>query len=100
MLHKIDVELNLDEDKIVKDATNQVTAEVAKKLKTEVFATTYAWGGSGRTGLSNAAKDIVKEWLDENKEQLYELIAKRVATSMIRSGKFRDLVGKDGGGND
>lgn len=99
MLHKIDVELNLDEDKIIKDATNQVTAEVAKKLKREVFATSRTWGGIERTSLSDEAKEIVKEWLDENKEQLYDLISQKVATSLLRSAKFRDLVEKEGDGN-
>lgn len=62
-----------------------------KALKNEVFDRRYSWS-KDPTVLSAKAKEIIKEWLDDNKESLYDLIAQKVATSLLRSQKFRDVL--------
>lgn len=92
MIHKvIDIELNIEDSQLIKNAEDQATKELVKALKNEIFDKRYYWSKDS-TVLSEKAEQIVKDWLNENKETLYEAIATKVATSMMRSAKFRDIL--------
>lgn len=91
MVHRVDIELNIEDSKLIEKAEAQATQELVKALKNEIFDHRYSWSKDS-TVLSAKAKDIIKEWLDDNKESLYDLIAQKVATSMLRSQKFRDIL--------
>lgn len=93
MVHTVDIELSIEDSQMIKRAEEQATQELVKALKNEVFDHKhgYVWSKDS-TVLSAKAKEIIKEWLDDNKESLYDLIAQKVATSMLRSGKFRDIL--------
>lgn len=91
MIHRVDIELNIEDTQVIKKAEEQATQELVKALKNEVFDHRYSWSKDS-TILSEKGKEIIKEWLDENKEQLYDLVAQKVATSMLRSQKFRDIL--------
>ncbi len=91
MIHRVDIELNIEDSQVIKKAEEQATQELVKALKNEVFDHRYSWS-KDPTVLSDKAKDIIKEWLNENKESLYDLVAQKIATSMLRSQKFRDIL--------
>lgn len=91
MIHRVDIELSIEDSQMIKRAEEQATQELVKALKNEVFDHRYSWS-KDPTVLSAKAKDIIKEWLDDNKESLYDLIAQKVATSLMRSQKFRDIL--------
>lgn len=91
MVHRVDIELSIEDSKLIEKAEAQATQELVKALKNEVFDHRYSWS-KDPTVLSAKAKEIIKEWLDNNKESLYDLIAQKVATSMLRSQKFRDIL--------
>lgn len=91
MVHRVDIELNIEDSQMIKRAEEQATQELVKALKNEVFDHRYSWSKDS-TVLSEKAKEIIKEWLDDNKESLYDLIAQKVATSLMRSQKFRDIL--------
>ena len=93
MEHTINLELKLNDDYMLGNAMNKATEELAKQLKSAIFDKRYSWGRDS-TVLSDKAKEIMKEWLNENKADLYEQIAQKVAASMMRSAKFRDILGE------
>lgn len=91
MEHKINLELRLNDDQMLGNAMNKASEELVKQLKSSIFDKRYSWGRDS-TVLSDKAKEIMKEWLNENKADLYELIAQKVAASVMRSSKFRDIL--------
>lgn len=91
MLHRVDIELNIEDNELIKEAEDQATKELTKALKDKIFDKRYSWSYDS-TVLSEKAEQIVKDWLNENKADIYELVAQKVATSMLRSGKFRDIL--------
>lgn len=93
MVHRVDIELSIEDSKLIEKAEAQATQELVKALKNEVFDHRYSWSKDS-TVLSDKAKDIIKDWLNENKEILYERIADKVVASIIRSQKFRDILGE------
>ena len=94
MEHTINLELKLNDDYMLGNAMNKATEELAKQLKSAIFDKRYSWGRDS-TVLSDKAKEIMKEWLNENKQELYEQIAQKVAMSVMRSKKFRDILGEE-----
>lgn len=94
MEHKINLELKLDDDQMINKAMNKATEELGKQLKSAIFDKRYTWGHNSVI-LSSKAEEIVKDWLNENKQELYELIAQKVAMSVMRSKKFRDILGEE-----
>ena len=95
MIHRVDIELNLEDSQLIKNAEDQATKELTRALKEQIFDKSfdkrYSWSKDS-TVLSEKAEQIVKDWLNENKTDIYELVAQKVATSMLRSGKFRDIL--------
>lgn len=91
MEHTINLELKLNDDAMIGNAMNKATEELKKQLKSTIFDKKYSWGHDS-TILSVKAEEIVKDWLNENKSELYELIAQKVAASVMRSAKFRDIL--------
>lgn len=91
MVHRVDIELSIEDSKIIERAEEQATQELTKQLKSNIFEKGYSWGHNSLV-LSNKAEEIVKNWLNENKESLYEAVATKVAKSMLRSAKFRDIL--------
>ena len=91
MVHRVDIELSIEDSKLIEKAEAQATQELVKAIKNEVFDHRYSWSKDS-TVLSEKAKDIIRGWLDDNKESLYDLIAQKIATSMLRSAKFRDIL--------
>lgn len=94
MEHKINLELKLNDDAMIGNAINKATEELTKQLKSTIFDKRYSWGNNS-TVLSEKAKEIIKDWLNENKADLYEQIAQKVAASVMRSKKFRDILGEE-----
>lgn len=95
MEHTINLELKLNDDAMLGNAMNKATEELVKQLKANIFSPKYYGWGRNETTLSKKAEEIMKEWLNENKQELYELIAQKVAASVIRSKKFRDILGEE-----
>ena len=95
MEHTINLELKIDDDQMLANAMNKATEELVKQLKANVLSTKYPGWGRKETTLSQKAEEIMKAWLDENKADLYEIIAKKVAASVMRSKKFRDILGEE-----
>ena len=95
MEHTINLELKLNDDAMIGNALNKATEELVKQLKANIFSPKYSGWGRNETTLSKKADEIVKEWLNENKQELYELIAQKVAMSVMRSKKFRDILDKE-----
>lgn len=95
MEHTINLELKLNDDYMLGNAMNKATEELAKQLKSNIFSPKYSGWGRNETTLSKKAEEIVKEWLNENKQELYELIAQKVAMSVMRSKKFRDILDEE-----
>lgn len=95
MEHTINLELKLNDDAMIGNALNKATEELVKQLKANVLSTKYPGWGRKETTLSQKAEEIMKAWLDENKADLYEIIAKKVAMSVMRSKKFRDILGEE-----
>jgi ribosomal protein L29 len=91
MEHTINLELKLNDDQMICNAMNKATEELKKQLKSTIFDKKYSWGHDS-TVLNRKGEEIVKEWLNENKQELYELIAQKVAMSVMRSKKFRDIL--------
>lgn len=91
MEHTINLELKLNDDAMIGNALNKATEELTKQLKSVIFDKRWSWGNDSVI-LTSKAEEIVKDWLNENKQELYELIAQKVAASMIRSKKFRDIL--------
>lgn len=100
MEHTINLELKLNDDAMLGNAMNKATEELVKQLKANIFSPKYSGWGRNETTLSKKAEEIMKEWLDENKADLYEIIAKKVAASVMRSKKFRDILGEEIGKED
>lgn len=100
MEHTINLELKLNDDTMIGNALNKATEELVKQLKANVLSPKYPGWGRKETTLSKKAEEIMKAWLDENKADLYEIIAKKVAASVIRSKKFRDILGEEIGKED
>lgn len=94
MEHTINLELKLNDDAMLANAMSKATEELVKQLKSSIFDKKYSWGHDS-TILNHKAEEIVKAWLNENKQELYELIAQKVAASVIRSAKFRDILGEE-----
>lgn len=94
MEHKINLELKLNDAAMIRNAINKATEELTKQLKSTIFDKRYSWNNDS-TVLSEKAEEIVKDWLNENKSELYELIAQKVAASVMRSKKFRDILGEE-----
>lgn len=91
MEHTINLELKIDDDQMINKAMNKATEELTKQLKSAIFDKRWSWGHDSVI-LSSKAEEIVKDWLNENKQDLYELIAQKVAMSVMRSKKFRDIL--------
>ena len=94
MEHTINLELKLNDDAMIGNALNKATEELVKQLKATIFDKKYSWGRDS-TVLNRKGEEIVKDWLNENKQELYELIAQKVAMSVMRSKKFRDILGEE-----
>lgn len=94
MEHVINLELKLNDDTMLANAMNKATEELKKQLKSTIFDKKYSWGHDS-TVLNCKGEEIVKDWLNENKAELYELIAQKVAASVMRSKKFRDILGEE-----
>ena len=94
MEHTINLELKLNDDQMINKAMNKATEELTKQLKSTIFDKRWSWGHDSVI-LSSKAEEIVKDWLNENKQELYELIAQKVAMSVMRSKKFRDILGEE-----
>ena len=92
MEHTINLELKLNDDAMLANAMSKATEELVKQLKANIFSPKYSGWGRNETTLNKKAEEIMKEWLNENKQELYELIAQKVAMSVIRSNKFRDIL--------
>lgn len=91
MEHTINLELKLNDDAMIGNALSKATEELKKQLKSTIFDKKYSWGHDS-TVLNRKGEEIVKDWLNENKQELYELIAQKVAMSVMRSKKFRDIL--------
>jgi len=99
MEHTINLELKLNDDAMIGNALNKATEELKKQLKSTIFDKKYSWGHDS-TVLNRKGEEIVKDWLNENKQELYELIAQKVAMSVMRSKKFRDILEEEIGKGD
>lgn len=95
MEHTINLELKLNDDTMLANAMSKATEELKKQLKSNIFSPKYSGWGRNETTFSKKAEEIVKDWLNENKQELYEIIAKKVAMSVMRSNKFRDILGEE-----
>lgn len=95
MEHTINLELKLNDDQMIDKAMDKATVELVKQLKANIFSSKYLGWGRDETTLNKRAEEIMKDWLDENKADLYEIIAKKVAASVMRSKKFRDILGEE-----
>ena len=92
MEHTINLELKLNDDAMLRNAMNKATEELVKQLKANIFSPKYSGWGRNETTLNKRAEEIMKDWLNENKQELYELIAQKAAASVMRSAKFRDIL--------
>lgn len=92
MEHTINLELKIDDDTMLNRAMSKASEELVKQLKANIFSSKYSGWGRNETTLSEKAEEIMKSWLNENKADLYELIAQKVAMSVMRSKKFRDIL--------
>lgn len=95
MEHTINLELKLNDDAMIANAMSKATEELKKQLKANIFSPKYSGWGRNETTLNEKAEEIMKDWLNENKQELYEIIAKKVAMSVVRSNKFRDILGEE-----
>lgn len=95
MEHVINLELKIDDNQMLANAMNKATEELVKQLKANIFSPKYSGWGRNETTLNKRAEEIMKDWLNENKQELYELIAQKVAMSVMRSKKFRDILGEE-----
>lgn len=95
MDHTMNLELKFDDDRMIDRAMSKATEELVKQLKANIFSPKYSGWGRNETTFSKKAEEIVKDWLNENKQELYEIIAKKVAMSVMRSNKFRDILEKE-----
>lgn len=95
MEHTINLELKIDDDAMISNALNKATEELVKQLKANIFSPRYPGWGRSETTLNKKAEEIMKNWLNENKQELYELIAQKVAMSVMRSKKFRDILDEE-----
>lgn len=95
MDHTINLELKFDDDRMIDRAMSKATEELVKQLKANIFSSKYSGWGRYEVTLNKKAEEIMKDWLNENKQELYELIAQKVAASVMRSAKFRDILGEE-----
>lgn len=89
--HRINLELRLNDEQMLERAVTKATEDLTKQLKSCIFDARYSWS-KDYTSLNHEAREIVRDWLNENKEELYELIAIKVADSLRRSSTFREQV--------
>ena len=105
MIHKIELDFNLDDDRIVSKIAENAERALVKKLSDEAEAVIYAhrdcfgkWDQCSdknrRIGVGEAVKEAIKEFIEENKEDIMNRTAKELAKRMYTNNKKNEIIRK------
>lgn len=88
MEHILQFGINIDDDAIIKAVENRVTDEAKTEIKQSVKDKLFnTWGD-----LTYTTREIIKEVLDEYKEEIISRASEDVANSMKRSKKYKEAL--------
>ena len=94
MKHILQFAINIDDltikERIEKTATDKMANELTKDVRDAIFS---RWNHSG---FSPAAERIIKNVLEDNKEEIIKNASKMVAESIKRSKKYKEALAERG----
>lgn len=97
MEHIVQFGISIDDEmiqkRIVDNAERTVTAEIQKKVESEILTRSNYYGGY-RNSLSEAGEDIICKWLESHKDEIIELAASKVAEKVSRSKAWKEKYGE------
>lgn len=99
MEHIVQFGIGIDDDAIIKNVMNHAEKSIIKDLKNEIksgiereiFMIDRGWTGEERKlGLHEWVKDLVVKILEDNKNDIIEMAAERLADRMSRSKAIKE----------
>lgn len=114
MEHIVQFAIGIDDEAIKKRIEESATKQVTDKLKEQITGTIlrksdYSWGNNGSMTLTRNGEDIVKDVMEQYKDEIIAGAIKVVADSIKNSKKYRAvlaqiaddmLTAKDGDSNE
>lgn len=91
MEHILQFGISIDDDAIKKNieksATDKLANQLIKDIKNALFE---SWG----TGLTYGGKEIVRAFLNDNRDEILDRVVAEVSNTMKRSKKYREALSK------
>ena len=92
MEHIVQFAIGIDDEAIKKRIEESATEQVTKKLKEQVTDAILRKSWSGDMSLSTTGQDIVKEVMEQYKDEIIAGAIKSVADSIKNSKKYRTVL--------
>jgi hypothetical protein len=97
MEHIIQFGVNIDDNSIRKavenEAKKQIIGDLKKSLSKSFFAQRYFNGEPDPSyGFTDYSKDLIMDFLNENKQDIIELAAKLFAEKMVRTKAGKEVI--------
>lgn len=97
MEHLIQIGVHVNDKEIEANILQAAAKEIIEPMKDEIKKRLISSRSWGSPELTDSAKGIVKEFLNENKERLIELAAKELAEKLARTKAAKEAVGEVAG---
>ena len=91
MEHILQFGISIDDEMIKRNVEEKATEMVANDLKKEIIKQNY-YGNS--MGLSSETERIIRDVMEQYKDEIIEGAVQRVAESIKRSKKYKEVLAK------
>lgn len=92
MEHILQFAIDIDDSQIKKlikeGAVKKIIEDIDKDLRNEMFESNY-YGASAR--LSSQAERIIRDFLEENKDEILQIVADKIYEKTVRTKKIQEI---------
>ena len=102
MEHILQFAIGIDDDKIREEvesnASNQIVKQIKQDITNKIFSSRIYKGNASaiEDPLSQMSKDIVRDFLNENRDRIISLASKELAERILKSKASKALIENHG----
>lgn len=89
MEHIIQFGVCVDEDKIIKSATDKASNEIVKSISKEIESFKHRYY-DGSSKLEDMFRDEIKKVINENKEYIFERAIDKIVSNLMKTKAFKE----------
>ena len=96
MQHVVQLGINIDDDAIRRAVEAEAKKEIINGIKNDITNVVFEryYGAPNKNRLSDYACAIIKETIDEYRDQIIAATASLLANRIVRTKKYQEVVGE------